>query len=163
MYFKKIFVILSFFLFFLLISCSGIISSLKDGYYTAEMAEFDANGWKEYITICVSGGKIIHIEYDASNSAGFIRSWDMEFMSEMNVANGIYPNAYTRFYGSELLKNQNYSGIDSISGATNSYNLFLMLAQAALDNARTGKTGISKVHRFKQPEQKVNTSSVDEG
>ena len=56
-----------------LLSCGSRASDLKDGYYTAEQAEFDEHGWKEYVTICVSGGEIILIEYNAFNASGFIK------------------------------------------------------------------------------------------
>ena len=43
----------------LIISCSSPEDVLRDGYYSVEAAEFNEHGWKEYITVCVSGGRII--------------------------------------------------------------------------------------------------------
>jgi len=134
------------FLIFILCSCSKNVSSMKDGYYIAEMAEFNERGWKDYLTIRVSGGKIIHVEYDANNPSGFIKSWDMEYMRAMKEHVGIYPNAYTRIYSEGLLKNQSTAGIDCISGATYSFHVFIQLAEAVLENAKIGKTGIELVH-----------------
>ena len=135
--FKKTWIGAIFFL-AVMISCGKEGSSLKDGYYTAEAAAFDEHGWKEYVTICVSGGRIILIEYNAFNTSGFIKSWDMNYMRMMNAADGTYPNAYTRYYAGQMLGRQGTAGIDSISGATNSYRSFLKLAEAALENARQG-------------------------
>jgi major membrane immunogen (membrane-anchored lipoprotein) len=131
---------------FLFSSCSGGRLSLKDGYYTAEAAEFDTHGWKEYVTICVSLGRIITIEYNAFNPSGFIKSWDMNYMRVMNARDGTYPNAYARAYMSQLLANQGTDGVDCIAGATGSYYTFIRLAEAALENARQGNGATRLVH-----------------
>ena len=121
-----------------LISCSANEHSLKDGYYCAEAAEFDDYGWKEYVTVCVSGGRIILVEYNAFNAAGFVKSWDMDYMRVMNAADGTYPNEYTRYYGGKFLENGGTQGVDVLSGATHSHHTFLQLAEAVLENARHG-------------------------
>ncbi|MCL1837263.1 MAG: FMN-binding protein [Treponema sp.] len=121
-----------------MLSCTAAEETLKDGYYSAEAAEYDSYGWKEYVTICVSSGQIILVEYNAFNASGFIKSWDMNFMRVMNASNGTYPNAYTRHYRAKFLENQGIEGLDIVSGATRSYYSFLQLAGAVLENARSG-------------------------
>ena len=54
-----------------------------DGYYTAVMSDYSF-GWKEYVTICVMEHKIVSVEYNARNKAGFIKSWDSAYMRNMN-------------------------------------------------------------------------------
>jgi major membrane immunogen (membrane-anchored lipoprotein) len=130
-------------------SCNESASVLKDGYYTACAAEFDAYGWKEYVTIRVSEGHVIVVEYNAFNPSGFIKSWDMDYMRQMNAKDGTYPSQYTRYYGSQFLNLQKTDGIEALSGATASYRIFLSLADAALENARRGKTEAALVH-FKE-------------
>lgn len=132
------------------VSCAGKSSLLKDGYYTAEVVGFDGDGWKEYVTICVSGGQIIHIEYNAYNLSGFLKSWDMECMRKMNAEHKIYPSACFRHYGRLFLENQGVDGIDVLSGSTNSYSVFIKLAEAVLANARNGNRRTALVH-FKGP------------
>ena len=127
-------------------SCGEKGSSLNDGYYTAEAAEFDEHGWKEYVTICVSGGQIIFIEYNAFNPSGFIKSWDMDYMRVMNATDGTYPNFYARSYGRQFLEHQGTDGVDAISGATHSYHTFLTLADTVLKNAREGNADTALVH-----------------
>ena len=134
----------------LLVSCGENTPFFKDGYYTAEAAEFDEYGWKEYVTICISAGRIILVEYNAFNSSGFIKSWDMDYMRVMNAADGTYPNAYTRYYGRQFLENQGTEGIDALSGATYSYHTFLALADAVLKNAREGNNNTTQVN-FGEP------------
>ena len=124
----------------LLTACGGG-TGLKDGYYTAQAAEFN-HGWKEYITIMVKGGSIVSVEYNAENPSGFIKSWDNAYMQNMLHSNGTYPNEYTRFYAGQLLEGQGQGSIDAISGATSSYNSFQKLASAVLEQARKGDSSI---------------------
>lgn len=49
------------FLFAAMTGC-GEKGGIKDGYYTAQAAEF-SHGWKEYVTIMVKGGSIVSVEY----------------------------------------------------------------------------------------------------
>ena len=121
-----------------MLSCGRSYNTLKDGYYTAVAAVFDDYGWKEYVTICVSGGRIILAEYDAYNSSGFIKSWDMDYMRVMEAQDGTYPNAYTRYYSSNLIERQSTSGIDALSGASHSFPSFISLADTVLKNAAEG-------------------------
>ena len=126
-------------------ACRPIDVPMKDGYYTAEIAEFAEYGWKEYITICVSGGGIISVEYDAFNKSGFLKSWDMDYMRSMLTKVGTYPNEYTRVYEGKLLRGQVTEGIDCISGATLSYRSFIRLAEAAIESARMGRTMVALI------------------
>ena len=126
-------------------SCSAAGYPLKDGYYSAEAAEFDSYGWKEYVTICVSSGQIILVEYNAFNKSGFLKSWDMNYMRVMNASDGTYPNVYTRYYGGRLLSQQGTEDIHYLSGATHSYYSFMQLAEAALVKARQGNAETSLV------------------
>lgn len=128
-----------------LVSCEKDEGKMYDGYYTAEAAEFDDHGWKEFITIYVQNNRIVTVEYNAKNPSGFIKSWDMSYMTVMNAKNGTYPNEYTRNYAAQLLADQKAGGIDVISGATHSYHTFEQLAQAVLSQAHKGDSSVIKV------------------
>lgn len=123
-----------------LTACSGK-TGLQDGYYTAQAADFNF-GWKEYITIMVKDGSIVSVEYNAENASGFIKSWDNAYMQTMLHANGTYPNEYTRFYAGQLLEGQGEGDVDALSGATSSYGSFQKLAEAVLEQARQGDSGV---------------------
>lgn len=110
---------------------------LRDGYYTAEEIG-SYRGWREYLTIYVSNGKIVTCEYNAKNASGFIKSWDMDYMRNMNETCENYPDKFARNYVHALLANQTSSGIDAMSGATESHKSFTMLAGAALVSALSG-------------------------
>ncbi|MFG6384250.1 MAG: FMN-binding protein [Lachnospiraceae bacterium] len=126
-------------------------SQWKDGYYTAMMGDYNF-GWKEYVTICVMDHKIVNVEYNAKNASGFIKSWDIAYMRNMNPVSGIYPNRYTRDYAKEFLEEQSAENIDLIAGATSSGYNFQKLAAAVLENASTGNTEIAIVPVEKKEE-----------
>ncbi|MDL2238441.1 FMN-binding protein [Christensenellaceae bacterium OttesenSCG-928-K19] len=128
-----------------LCGCGQQAGALKDGYYTAEAAEFDDYGWKEYVTIFVSENRIITVEYDAKNASGFIKSWDMDYMREMNAVDGTYPNEYTREYADGLVNRQDPEAVDMITGATHSYHSYQQLAHAAIEQAEKGMTDVAYV------------------
>ena len=116
--------------------------TIQDGYYTAEAEYFDEYGWKEFVTIFVSGGKITTVEYNAKNPSGLVKSWDMDYMRVMNASNGTYPNTYTRIYAADLLDKQDAEKIDAISGATHSCYNFKRLAAAAMSKIKEGDTTV---------------------
>ena len=97
----------------------GSTKRLKDGFYTAEMAEF-SHGWEEYLIIQVKNNKIVSAEYNARNESGFIKAWDNAYMKNMMPSCGTYPNDYTRVYVQQLIDGQEETKVDAITGATNS-------------------------------------------
>ncbi|MGI5984637.1 MAG: FMN-binding protein [Clostridiales bacterium] len=128
----------------LLSGCGMANDELKDGYFTAEMSDYH-HGWKEFVTICVKGGTIVSVEYNAQNPSGFIKSWDMAYMRNMNSIKGTYPNRYTREYAKQVIENQSAEGIDTVSGATSSGGSFQQLIEAAINMSKSGSTDVTIV------------------
>ena len=126
-----------------LISCKKS-EKMQDGYYTAEAAEY-SHGWKEYVTICVMENQIVSVEYNAKNASGFIKSWDMAYMRNMNSVQGTYPNAYTRAYAAQLFKGQGVNSVDMVSGASSSGRNVVELSAAVVERAKNGDTSIAVV------------------
>ena len=124
-----------------LTACGSDGTTLQDGYYTAQAAEY-SHGWKEYITIMVKDGSIVSVEYNAENASGFIKSWDNAYMQAMLHAQGTYPNQYTRYYAGQFLEGQGEGSIDALTGASSSYGSFQKLAAAVLEQARKGDSSI---------------------
>jgi major membrane immunogen (membrane-anchored lipoprotein) len=120
----------------LLSACESDDGGMSDGYYTAQVSEPD-HGWTEFVTICVRDDRIVTAEFQAKNAAGFIKSWDMDYMRVMNEASGTYPNEYVRIFTREFLEDQ-HPDIDALTGATDSHVRFTQLAAAAIDQARKG-------------------------
>jgi major membrane immunogen (membrane-anchored lipoprotein) len=127
-----------------LFGCSGALfpDRIPDGYYTAEAASFDSHGWKEFVSLCIINNRIVTVEYNAENSSGFIKSWDPDYMRLMNAIDGTYPNEYVRIYTTDLLKKQDPNQVDMLTGATESYHSFKILAREALAQAKLGNKQI---------------------
>lgn len=125
-------------------ACTQKETTLKDGYYNAQLSEY-SYGWKEYITIMVKGGKIVTAEYNAKNESGFIKSWDNTYMQNMLRVEGTYPNEYTRYYASQLIGATDVVEIDAISGATTSHGTFQKLLRAVIEQAKKGDSTIAIV------------------
>ncbi len=140
---RMLILLVSLFTGLLAVSC-GKEESLKNGYYTAEMSEY-SHGWKEHVTICVMENRIVSVEYNAENASGFIKSWDIAYMKNMNGKMGTYPNKYTREYARQLLENQSADNIDAVSGASTSGGNFVKLAAAVLEKAQNGDPTIAVV------------------
>lgn len=142
---RKIIVVLA-----AVLSCFGISGcgaeeqELKDGYYTAEMSDYDF-GWKEFVSICINNGQLVSVEYNAKNPGGFIKSWDMNYMRNMEGVSGTYPNAYTRTYAAEFLEKQDGEAVDIITGATSSGKNFRRLADAVMEQAKKGDCSVAIV------------------
>jgi major membrane immunogen (membrane-anchored lipoprotein) len=142
---KKIWGTVLVFFLSIVISCTNSSSRLRDGYYTAEDGEYDKYGWKSFMTICVNNGIISQVEFNAKDMGGFIKSWDMDYMRVMNAVSGTYPNEYSRFYASQFMEDQNVDSIDVLTGATDSWEHFVQLARAVLENARNGVTSVAVI------------------
>ena len=134
---KRIIYLLIAVMMIVLLAGCGSSSSLKNGYYTAEMAEFSF-GWREYLIIQVKSGNIVSAEYNAKNASGFIKSWDNSYMESMINEQGTYPNKYTREYIQQLLDGQADTQVDAISGASTSGGNFEKLVEAVLKQAVAG-------------------------
>ena len=122
----------------------GSEKGMKNGYYTAEMKEYDY-GWKEYVCIFVKNDTIVSIEFNAKDASGFIKAWDNAYMENMKPVSGTYPNEYTRLYGSRLLESQDIEEVDVVSGATSAGGNFYKLVNAAIDQAREGNSEVAVV------------------
>jgi len=133
--------------------------TLINGYYIAEMNDFDFYGWKDFVSIYVNNGHITTVEYNAKNASGFIRSWDQDFMRAMNAVDFTYPNRYTREYVFALLNFQDLERIDVVSGATHSYHSFILLSQAVIEQARKGDNQIALVKMPLQRHQYENENN----
>ena len=140
---KKYLIITLFCMALLLCGC-GDSSKLKDGFYTAEMAEY-SHGWKEYLCIMVKNDTIIYAEYNAKNPSGYIKSWDNSYMQNMLTVTGTYPNEYTRNYVSQLLASQTPGALDAISGASSSSETFKKLSIAVIGQAVKGDSATATV------------------
>lgn len=106
---------------------TGCGSSMKDGTYKAEYKEFDSHGWKDYVTVTVSGGKITAVDYDSTNEAGAIKSTDASYKESMEPVSGTYPEKFCAELEAQMVEKQEIKKVDTIAGATNSSDSFKVL------------------------------------
>lgn len=104
-----------------------------DGTYTAE-GTADDYGWTPYVTLEIAGGKITTVDFDYKNG-DTLKSEDEEYNSKMESAVGTKPEVFLPEYEAALVETQDIAEVDTISGATQSYNEFVELAQEALGEA----------------------------
>lgn len=118
-------------------------SEYKDGTYRAEAAEF-SHGWKEYVEITIADGKISAVEVDAfkEDDADARKSKDPDYktaMVEGNKANGVaetYPEEFYKKLADSIMAGE----VETVAGATHSSDSVKVMAEAALANAKEGKT-----------------------
>ena len=118
---------------------------LRDGYYTAEAAEFDSQGWKEFLTIYVCDGRIASAQYNSRNLKGFLRSWDMADKRRSALTTGTNQSKYGRAYTVALLNRQDPAQVTPIPGAAQAHPRFQRLAEAAITKARKGDQRVAFV------------------
>ncbi|MDR3365151.1 MAG: FMN-binding protein [Clostridiales Family XIII bacterium] len=125
--------------------CRGQDGEMRDGYYTAEAAAFDDEGWKDFITIYVADDKIVTAEFNARNSSGFVRSWDPVYQRMKRAETGLHPSEYLRTYTGELLNLQNPAKVLVVVGAERQHKAFQLLTEAAIVQAKAGDKTIAFV------------------
>ena len=72
--------------------CKKEENRLEDGFYTVEMSDY-INGWKEFVTIRVSGSKIVTVEYNSRNSSGFTNPGTFPICAICSIKKGHIPTA----------------------------------------------------------------------
>ncbi|MBC8546778.1 FMN-binding protein [Clostridiaceae bacterium NSJ-31] len=122
-------------------------SSMKDGTYRAEYSSFDDHGWKDFVEVTVSSGKITAVDYDAVNEEGTRKSEDAAYKESMEPVSGTYPEKFSSELEQQLVDKQEVKKVDTVAGATNSSDAFKVLATEALKNAKNGKTDAAIVTR----------------
>lgn len=115
-----------------------------DGVYRAEDAEYNY-GYKEFVEITVSGGKISKVQANAVKEDGItLKTADVEYIKGYeNTGNDTTPDVFFPSLAKQLEKTKNVDKVEVVAGATNSSGNFKRLATAALANAADGKTEVA--------------------
>jgi sex pheromone cAD1 len=131
---KLIILVISFiFLFYVL----AINAQYKDGIFSGTYDHFDSHGWKPQLDITVSNGKIVKAAMNYVNKNGGLKSEDKNYAESMKKKTGVAPSeAYSKLQAAILKKQA--SGVDAVTGATDSSNYFNNLSKLILENAKTG-------------------------
>jgi major membrane immunogen (membrane-anchored lipoprotein) len=107
--------------------------------------DFDADGWKDYLTIFINNGLITTAEFNAINENGLLRSWDMDYLSRIHIKGQLNPNHYPRQYCSFLINLQDPGKVRPLEGGRRSHEIFVLLSKAAISYSRLGVNDIALV------------------
>ncbi len=114
------------------------VSRLTDGVYTARFADFDENGWKEYVVLKIKNGKVTVNEFDAISEADETawRSSDTALSDRMREATGLsYSDAVSALSEHWEKAGNDVTKVDNVAGATVSSNNFKLLVGQLLATA----------------------------
>lgn len=129
-----IFVVLSVF--------TGCSSAYKDGSYHAEFSDFDEHGWKEYVDVTVTDGKVSALIFDGVDADGNKKSEDETYRSDMDTVEGTYPAKFYADITNQYLEAGKLKDVATVAGATVSTGHFQALMGALETNFSTGDTTV---------------------
>lgn len=109
-----------------------------DGTYKASFDYVDGHGWKPFLEVEVKDKKIVKVNFDYINPDGKLKSQDENYNKAMKAKAGTSPAEYTVKFNEGLVKTQNIDKVETVSGATHSFENFKQLAKALLDKAAKG-------------------------
>ncbi|KOA18420.1 FMN-binding domain protein [Clostridium homopropionicum DSM 5847] len=112
----------------------------KDGTYKATYDFLDGHGWKPQLEIEIKDGKIAKVVYDSANAEGKLKTKDDAYNKLMKSKSNTSPAEYSPKLQDALVKSQDYTKVDTVTGATESSEEFKALAAAALAKAEKGDT-----------------------
>ena len=120
---------------------TGCSAGMKDGTYKAEYKNADDHGWKDYVQVTVSGGKISEVDFDSVNEQGVLKSADAGYKDAMEPVSGTYPEKFMKELEDQLVSKQEVKKVDTLAGATLSSDSFKVLVNEVLSKgAKKGNT-----------------------
>ena len=125
----------------LMAACDSSVK-VSDGIYKVEMAEFDENGYKDFVEFEIRGGRVTSIVANAySEKDGSLKTDSLELQRTMEAISGTYPGKFYRDLINEYIGSGGAKA-DVIAGATMSSVNFFSLMEVAKNAANTGDTSI---------------------
>jgi major membrane immunogen (membrane-anchored lipoprotein) len=124
----------------LLLTACGGTTAYRDGVFVGTSAEDDTGAYGE-VTITIADGEIVDCAFVTWQSDGTVKG---ENYGKVNgeISNQDYydkaqlaVDAMSR-YAEQLRETKKLSGVDAVSGATNSYDQFTEAVENALDGAK---------------------------
>ncbi len=124
-------------------------ATLTDGTYRAEFAQFDANGWKDYVEVTIADGQLNEVVFDSVNEKEQLKSEDESYKAEMEQMVGTYPAKYNKDLINQFLESGKITAVDIVAGATESTGNFKTLIVEAMKSANSGNTEVVIVENLK--------------
>ncbi|WP_163655193.1 extracellular electron transfer flavoprotein PplA [Listeria sp. PSOL-1] len=114
--------------------------TLTDGTYKLEEQNADKNGWKAFMSMKVTDGKITKANYDYKDKDGKLKSADADYEKTMKEKTGVGPKEYLKQLNDALVKKQAANQVAVVAGATHSSNTFRNYANQLIQAAQKGDT-----------------------
>lgn len=117
---------------------------LQDGTYTLEEKNY-SNDYRVVFSIVVKGGQVTESNYDNVNEAGESKVDNADYNAMMLEKAGIAPEEFIPAFNKELVEKMATedgapSNIDVVTGATSSFNTFVIYAEQLINAAQNGNT-----------------------
>ncbi|MBM7708463.1 extracellular electron transfer flavoprotein PplA [Enterococcus lemanii] len=117
---------------------------LKDGTYTLEETNYN-NDYRVVFSIVVKDGQVVESNYDNVNEAGESKVDNAEYNEMMKEKAGIAPETFIPEFNKIFVEEMKAedgapTNLDVVSGATHSFDAFVIYAQQLLNAAQNGDT-----------------------
>ncbi len=117
---------------------------LKDGTYTLEETNYK-NDYRVVFSIVVKDGQVVESNYDNVNEAGESKVDNAEYNEMMKEKVGIAPETFIPEFNKIFVEEMKAedgapTNLDVVSGATHSFDAFVIYAQQLLNAAQNGNT-----------------------
>lgn len=117
---------------------------LKDGTYTLEETNYK-NDYRVVFSIVVKDGQVVESNYDNVNEAGESKVDNAEYNEMMKEKAGIAPETFIPEFNKIFVEEMKAedgapTNLDVVSGATHSFDAFVIYAQQLLNAAQNGNT-----------------------
>ena len=122
---------------------------LQDGLFYAEAQQFDSNGYKEYVALYISGGRIVWVNWNAANEDGTQSKKEAGDSYGLKSASGIGAEWYQQAEAFEqyVIEHQGVEGLttgddgktDAISGCTIAVSGAKTLTEQIITQARAAE------------------------
>lgn len=120
----------------------------QDGVYRAEFADFDNRGYKDYLQVTVKDNVVTHIDFNAVDKDGALKTDDEQYAENMEKVQDTYPEKYIADLINQYMETQKISEVDALAGATYSSDVFTALFTELEKKMFSGDTEIAIVENI---------------
>ncbi len=113
--------------------------ALVDGTYYATYDHSDMRGWRAFVELTVSGGKITAAKGDYINAEGKLKTEDTAYGERMSAKTKVTPAEAFEQLQAQVVEKQSAS-IDAVAGATNSSESYIHMVEGLIEKAKSGDT-----------------------
>jgi len=133
----------------LLVGCSTKLKNrvvYKNGTYEVSFDNQDKNGWLAQVKVKIVNEKIVNVDFNYINAVtGELITEDDAHTKLMYAATKTTPAKASKQLTDSLIKTQDITKVDTVTGATTTSSDFKRLSSKALDNAKQGTPAVEVI------------------